>query len=44
MDEIEQNLLEEAIRQSGGNKLQAASLLGISRPGLYKKLAKYQMQ
>lgn len=44
MDEIEKNLLEEAIRQSGGNKLQAASLLGISRPGLYKKLAKYQMQ
>lgn len=44
MDEIEKNLLEEAIRQSGGNKLQAASLLGISRPGLYKKLAKYQIQ
>ncbi len=44
MDDIEKNLLEEAIRQSGGNKLQAASLLGISRPGLYKKLAKYQLQ
>jgi DNA-binding protein Fis len=27
----------------GGNKLVAANLLGISRPGLYKKLQKYNL-
>ena len=44
MDEVEKDLIETAIAQAGGNKLQAASLLGISRPGLYKKIQKYRLQ
>lgn len=44
MDAVEKNLIEQAIAQAGGNKLHAASLLGISRPGLYKKIQKYRIQ
>ncbi len=43
MEGLERELLGQALHQSQGNKLQAASLLGISRPGFYKKLQKYQM-
>ena len=44
MEEIEKHIIEKAIEKAGGNKLHAASLLGISRPGLYKKLQKHQIQ
>lgn len=44
MEEIEKNLIVAAMDKVGGNKLVAASLLGISRPGLYKKLQKYNLQ
>ncbi len=44
MEEIEKQLIEQALEQVAGNKLNAANLLGISRPGLYKKLQKYQLQ
>ncbi len=43
MEGVERELLEQALQQSQGNKLQAAGLLGISRPGFYKKLQKYGM-
>jgi transcriptional regulator with PAS, ATPase and Fis domain len=43
MEGVEKQLLDQALQQSHGNKLQAASLLGISRPGFYKKLQKYDM-
>jgi DNA-binding NtrC family response regulator len=35
----ERLLIEEALRTAGGNKTQAANLLGISRPALYDRLA-----
>jgi transcriptional regulator with PAS, ATPase and Fis domain len=41
LQEIEKKHIEEALRQAGGNKLQAAKLLGISRDTLYKKIEKY---
>ncbi|MDO3380286.1 sigma-54 interaction domain-containing protein [Geoalkalibacter halelectricus] len=41
MDAVEKNLIEQAIDQAGGNKLAAAALLGISRPGLYKKIQRH---
>ena len=41
MDDFEKDLLDAAIRLSGGNKLQASQLLGISRQWLYRKLQKY---
>ncbi|RLD64981.1 MAG: sigma-54-dependent Fis family transcriptional regulator, partial [Bacteroidetes bacterium] len=43
MEEIEKDLLIAAMEKVGGNKLVAANLLGISRPGLYKKLQKYHL-
>jgi transcriptional regulator with PAS, ATPase and Fis domain len=44
MDEMERLLIEASLERAGGNKLNAASVLGISRPGLYKKLHKYHLQ
>jgi len=44
MEEMERRLIEASLEQVGGNKLNAANILGISRPGLYKKLHKYQLQ
>jgi transcriptional regulator with PAS, ATPase and Fis domain len=43
LEGVERQLLDQALQQSQGNKLQAAGLLGISRPGFYKKLQKYGM-
>ena len=34
MEGVERELLDQALQQAQGNKLQAAGLLGISRPGL----------
>jgi len=44
MEVIEKDLIVRAMDKVGGNKLVAANLLGISRPGLYKKLQKYNLQ
>jgi len=35
--------LLEALKKSEGNKASAAELLGLSRPGLYKKLQKHNL-
>ncbi|PLX92653.1 MAG: sigma-54-dependent Fis family transcriptional regulator [Desulfuromonas sp.] len=43
MEELEQHLLEATLDKTGGNKMSAANLLGISRPGLYKKLNKFNL-
>ncbi len=42
LERVEKYLIEEAIDRAGGSKNDAAALLGISRPGIYKKLQKYQ--
>ncbi len=44
MEELERLLIETSLERVGGNKLNAANVLGISRPGLYKKLHKYHLQ
>ncbi|PNU19278.1 sigma-54-dependent Fis family transcriptional regulator [Geothermobacter hydrogeniphilus] len=44
MDEMERQLIQASLERVGGNKLNAANVLGISRPGLYKKLHKYNLQ
>jgi len=41
---LEKEMILEALRSSGGNRDRAARELGISRQGLYKKLARYGLQ
>jgi Nif-specific regulatory protein len=41
MDQVERWLLQEALRDHGGNKTKTAVTLGITREGLHKKLAKF---
>jgi len=38
VEQLEHRLIEEALRECGGNKQKAAQLLGLSRQGLIKKL------
>lgn len=41
---LEKNLIRQVMSETGGNKLQAAQRLGLSRPGLYKKLKRYGLE
>jgi DNA-binding NtrC family response regulator len=41
--EAERDLISRALASTGGNKLQAAKLLGVSRKKLYAKIAKYHI-
>ncbi|TYO96245.1 sigma-54 interaction domain-containing protein [Desulfallas thermosapovorans] len=43
LENVEREALLEALEKTGGNKLQAAKLLGISRAWLYKKIKQYQI-
>jgi len=43
VDDAERVQLERAIAASGGNRTQAAQLLGVSRPRLYRMLEKYDL-
>lgn len=43
VEDVERRLIEHTLELAGGNKLNAANMLGISRPGLYKKLQKYEL-
>ncbi len=42
LDQMERVTIEQALRQAGGNRTKAASLLGISRDTLYRKMRQYQ--
>jgi transcriptional regulator with GAF, ATPase, and Fis domain len=43
MEQVERWILQESLRDHGGNKSRAAQTLGITREGLHKKLAKFGM-
>jgi DNA-binding NtrC family response regulator len=42
MEQMERLTIQQALRQAEGNRTKAASLLGISRDTLYRKLRQYQ--
>jgi DNA-binding NtrC family response regulator len=44
LDQHEQQLIREALRRSGGNKSQAARLLGLSRNALRYRLAQMGLE
>ncbi len=41
---IEQNMILRALRQTNGNRTRAARMLGLTRQGLLKKIARYGLQ
>jgi DNA-binding NtrC family response regulator len=41
VDEAEERVVREAMERTGGNIQRAATLLGLSRPALYRRLEKY---
>lgn len=43
VQQLEIRLITQAMQQTGGNKTRAASLLGLSRQGLLKKLQRYKL-
>ena len=43
LDQVGALLLAEALEQTGGNRSQAAKLLGLSRPTLHAKIDKYHL-
>ncbi len=44
LDEVERTLLQQALARSGGNKVQAAKLLGLTRNTLRYRLEKYALE
>ena len=43
LEELEKNTIQEVLRHCSGNMTQAASLLGITRTSLYRRLEKYSL-
>jgi PAS domain S-box-containing protein len=43
VDEMEKALIEEALKQTGGNRTRAARKLGMSRSSLWRKIRKYKL-
>jgi len=41
VDQAEEQLVRQALEQTGGNIQRAAALLGLSRPALYRRMEKY---
>ncbi|MBC2694313.1 MAG: sigma 54-interacting transcriptional regulator [Desulfobacteraceae bacterium] len=42
--QIEQQMVVEALEKTGGNRSQAARILGLTRQGLLNKIARYQIE
>jgi len=44
VEELERRLLADALQRCRGNQVQAAKLLGLSRQGLIKKIARFGLK
>jgi DNA-binding NtrC family response regulator len=44
VDEAEEQLVRQALERTGGNIQRAATLLGLSRPSLYRRMEKYRIE
>ncbi len=44
LETVEKKAIMRAVEEAGGNRVQAAKLLGIGRSSLYEKMEKYQIQ
>ena len=44
LEQVEKEAIQEALEATGGNKMQAAKALGISRAWLYKKMKQYGLK
>jgi DNA-binding NtrC family response regulator len=44
VDEAEESLVRQALERTGGNIQRAATLLGLSRPSLYRRMEKYGIE
>ena len=44
VDKLTRLMCEEALRQTGGNRIQAAKRLGISRGALYRSLRRFEIE
>lgn len=44
LEEVERQAIQATLEQTGGNKSEAARVLGISRATLHKKLARYELE
>jgi DNA-binding NtrC family response regulator len=42
--ELEREYILETLRETGGNKLRAAEMLGVDRKTLYRKLDEYRSE
>jgi DNA-binding NtrC family response regulator len=42
IEALERRMVQDALKESGGNKVKAAQSLGLSRQGLIKKLKKLE--
>jgi Nif-specific regulatory protein len=41
---VERKMVEDALRKTGGNRSQAARILGLTRQGLLNKIARYEIE
>lgn len=44
VEEAEKRMVRQALEKTGGNIQRAATLLGLSRPALYRRMEKYGIE